>query len=99
MDLLHLVIADVLVIAIAYSWLVRSGPQFYSPALFPEFPVILKYGTIMVGVLIILTPILQTLTKSWSNDTIVAQTIFLAALHIFFHPYRVASLTPQNTSA
>eukprot|EP00271_Cylindrocystis_brebissonii_P023035 TRINITY_DN9220_c0_g1_i2.p1 TRINITY_DN9220_c0_g1~~TRINITY_DN9220_c0_g1_i2.p1 ORF type:complete len:385 (-),score=45.67 TRINITY_DN9220_c0_g1_i2:277-1431(-) len=48
--------------------------------------------------LFVLSPILQTLTRSISSDTIITSTISLFLLHLFFHNYSYShSLTPKFT--
>lgn len=95
-------IATVNVIAVAalLGWLRFSGPRFYTPELLPSITLVLKYTAIFLGVLFALAPILQTLTQSYSNDTIWAQAILLAALHVCFHNYRAPALKEnKNVSA
>lgn len=75
-------------------WLRLAGPQFNTAALLPDIPMLLKFVVIFLAVLFGLSPILQTLTQSYSADTIWAQTILLSALQIAFHQYQVASSTP-----
>lgn len=82
---------NIAVVASLLAWLRFSGPQFYTPGLLPDIPTVLKYTAIFLAVLFALSPVLQTLTQSYCNDTIWAQTILLAAMHICFHNYRITT--------
>jgi phosphatidylinositol glycan class C protein len=84
---------NAVVVVALLLWFRFSGPQFYTPSLVPAIPTMLKYAAIFLAVLFALSPILQTLTQSYSNDTIWAQTILLAAMHICFHNYHITSST------
>jgi hypothetical protein len=70
-----------------------AGPQFNTATLVPSLPLVIKYAVIFLGVLFAMAPILQTLTQSYSSDTIWAQTILLSAMHICFHQYHITSST------
>lgn len=78
---------NVAVVAAIVAALRFSGPQFYTPAYMADLPAVLRSGIVLLVVLYALTPILQTLTQSFCNDSIWAHTITLAAVHIFFHEY------------
>jgi len=68
-----------------------AGPQFYTAGLLPDTSVLLRYFAIFLSVLFSFSPILQTLTQSYCNDTIWALTILLSTIHIVTHPYHVTN--------
>lgn len=72
-------------------WLRFSGPQFYTPALLPDPFTVAKNTGVVLAVLFTVSPILQTLTESYTDETIWAQTILLSTLHICSHSYRISS--------
>ncbi|RYG50693.1 hypothetical protein EON67_04805 [archaeon] len=84
---------NVAVLTVLFAWLRFSGPRFYSPTLLPHIPMVVKYTCIFLAVVFALAPILQTLTQSYCNDTIWAQTIMLSAIHICFHEYHATTST------
>eukprot|EP00744_Colponema_vietnamica_P018229 GILI01025711.1.p1 GENE.GILI01025711.1~~GILI01025711.1.p1 ORF type:complete len:337 (+),score=56.60 GILI01025711.1:168-1178(+) len=47
----------------------------------------LKSGCILIFTLLSLSPVLQTLTRTYSNDTIYSLTITLSILHVFLFDY------------
>lgn len=69
----------------------NAGPRFSTQGLLPDALTLMKQLAIFVAVLFGLSPLLQTLTQSYCNDTIWAQTIPLSCLHIVFHEYRVTN--------
>lgn len=68
-----------------------AGPQFYTAGLLPDTSIIIRYSAIFLSVLFSFSPILQTLTQSYCNDTIWALTILLSTIHIVSHPYHVTN--------
>lgn len=64
-----------------------AGPKFHTAGLLPDTTQIVRYSAIFLAVLGALSPVLQTLTQSYCNDTIWALTILLAAMHIVSHQY------------
>ena len=82
---------NVLAAGALLSWLRFSGPQFYTPGLLPDGITVAKNSVVVLAVLFAVSPILQTLTESYIDETIWAQTILLSALHICFHSYRISS--------
>lgn len=47
----------------------------------------MKTLVILLGSVFSLSPVLRTLTNSFSDDTISACTVILLILHLFFHDY------------
>jgi phosphatidylinositol glycan class C protein len=64
-----------------------AGPKFHTAGLLPDMTHILRYSAIFLAVLFGLSPILQTLTQAYCNDTIWALTILLSTIHIVTHQY------------
>jgi hypothetical protein len=52
---------------------------------------------LFVSILLALSPVLKTLTSSFSSNTIYALTIIFCALHLFFYDYSYVN-TPQSTT-
>ena len=50
--------------------------------------VVMSRGVLFAGSLLGLSPVLKTLTQSYSSDTIWALTITLSAIHLIFHDYQ-----------
>lgn len=58
-----------------------------------------KYTAVFLGVLFALSPVLRTLTSSYSNDTMWALTIGFAGMHVLLHDYAHPPNTPQYAGA
>eukprot|EP01138_Halocafeteria_seosinensis_P005347 gb/GECG01005466.1/.p1 GENE.gb/GECG01005466.1/~~gb/GECG01005466.1/.p1 ORF type:complete len:355 (+),score=31.20 gb/GECG01005466.1/:1-1065(+) len=50
-------------------------------------------GIIFLAALIVVSPVLQTLTQSFSDDTMWALTILFSAIHMIFHDYKNPSFS------
>lgn len=50
-------------------------------------------GTVylLTGTLVVLAPVMRTLTKSYSNDTVTFLVMLLCSLHLFFHDYTITA--------
>lgn len=79
--------------AVLLAWLRLAGPQFYTAALLPDVPSVLSHAGIFAAVLFVLSPILQTLTQSYADETIWAHAILLAVTHVCFHNYGSSNAT------
>ncbi len=69
----------------------RGGKQFSTHGLMPDTPIICKYVAIFIAVLFGSSPILQTLTQAFCNDTIWGCCILLFSVHVCNHEYQVTS--------
>ena len=49
-----------------------------------------------MGVLMALSPVLQTLTQQWSSDSIYALTVCLSFIHLFLHDYNFLDAKPND---
>jgi phosphatidylinositol glycan class C protein len=61
----------------------------------PDLCSTLKARTILVLIMWVLSPVLLSLTKSYSDDTIWAQAVALSVLHLFCHDYYFVNF-PEN---
>lgn len=56
----------------------------------------LNRAGLVFGTLYILSPLLQTLTRAWSSDTIIAIAVTMLITHIIFHDYTFVSRTKSS---
>ena len=52
-------------------------------------------GIIFFVALLAVSPVLQTLTQSFSDDTMWALTMLFSAVHIIFYDYQCPSISPR----
>jgi hypothetical protein len=86
-----LVVINGVVLVAVWLALKRGGKQFSTHGLLPDFPIILKYVAIFAAVLFGCSPILQTLTQAFCNDTIWGCCMLLFSVHVCNHEYQISS--------
>lgn len=83
-----LVIFDVIALPVGYAlrWSLRPAPRAARQ--------VLQSAVIVVGVLRILAPVLQTLTQSFSDDTVISLTSICLLIHIPLNDYSYVYRNP-----
>ena len=74
-----------------------SSSRFAPPAYSNWFLVKdLNRAFLVFGTVYILSPLLRTLTRAWSSDTIIAIAVTMLIVHIIFHDYSFVSRTKSS---
>ena len=83
-------VANVVAAALITIALRAYGPPSLVRVLRPDTPTLLGTVGVFAVILFVLSPVLQTLSSSWSDETAWASTLGLALLHMLSHNYRSA---------